>query len=156
MTDCIVKHWLYKWGGFGIPPEPILLEYFYIVLGIASPPPLCCHNREMWPNCGHGLPCASLADTCLVHSGYSQCQTRTVDEWRARGQKKEVRPWGSAWKMKTEEVSEDEGNSLKNEEHGIKEKNTNLKTCRQYRITGLPRLGLKVFVVTTDGIPYGI
>lgn len=45
-------------------------------------------------------------------------------------------------------------NSLKNEEHGIKDKSTYLKTSRQYRIARLPGLGPKPFVVTTDGIPY--
>lgn len=45
-------------------------------------------------------------------------------------------------------------NSLKNEEHGIKDKSTYLKTSRQYRIAGLPGLGPKPFAVTTDGIPY--
>lgn len=43
----------------------------------------------------------------------------------------------------------DNDNFLKNEEHGIKEKSTYLKTSRQYRIPGQSGLGLKPFVVTT-------
>lgn len=55
--------------------------------------------------------------------------------------------------LHTERVLEDEGNYLKNDEHGIKEKSTFLKTSRQYSIPGLPGLGLEPFVVTTDRIP---
>lgn len=51
----------------------------------------------------------------------------------------------------------DKENSLKNEEHGIKDKNTYLKDknqqATQLPIPGLSGLGLKPFVVTTDGIP---
>lgn len=48
----------------------------------------------------------------------------------------------------------DKENSLKNEEHGIKDKSTYLKTTGQCRIPERPGLGPKPFVVTTDGIPY--